>query len=314
MRGAVVSSHTLAQENSSQTLQSGGSALKSCLAGFFAAAGAQPGILFSPLTILVGGIGAGVRVFDGRARQPGIQGKRPRGFLDSDDVPTAATAAVPGSINAASLACAYHSGTSLLSCIRVGETEAKRAGAAGRQSLLEQLAGRGTQALGEGALRRAFLAEFGAAAQGNMALADLTTSPEVDHQALEAKDEFRVPWAEEGQSTASNLGEQHISIAADGSGLFVALSFWNLPEHCALQDYQVHLPASAVPVLRGVTRPIPGLPIASPCDLRLLRGTEGQLIGVEASRNLSINSQAMPEFGVYRDPQTKVASIRRSEA
>jgi gamma-glutamyltranspeptidase/glutathione hydrolase len=52
-------------------LAKGGTAIDAVLAGYFAAAGAYPGVLLGPVTLLLGGTGSGDRAFDGRVGQPG---------------------------------------------------------------------------------------------------------------------------------------------------------------------------------------------------------------------------------------------------
>ena len=60
-----------AEEAAQHILAEAGTAADALIAGFFAAAGARPGVLFSPVQTLIAGPGVGARAFDGRARQPG---------------------------------------------------------------------------------------------------------------------------------------------------------------------------------------------------------------------------------------------------
>ena len=112
-RALAMSNDPIAEEAAIAQLSQGGSAVGAVLAGFFAAAGGYSGVLLSPLTILVAGIGTGGRAFDGRLRQPGLGTKRPRGFLPEEAIPSAARIAVPASVAAAAVANAYDGAKSL---------------------------------------------------------------------------------------------------------------------------------------------------------------------------------------------------------
>ncbi|HET9960276.1 MAG TPA: hypothetical protein VFQ61_37555, partial [Polyangiaceae bacterium] len=101
IRHAVAASDSIAEQAATERLAAGGSAVTAVLAGFFAVAGARPGVLLGPMSILVAGVGQGARAFDGRVRQPGLGAKRPRGILDGSEVPEAAQVAVPGALGAA---------------------------------------------------------------------------------------------------------------------------------------------------------------------------------------------------------------------
>ena len=87
----------------------GASALGTALWGYLCAAGAYPGVLLSPLSILLMGFGA-KRAVDGRVRQPGLGTSRPRGFRAEEEIPGAARVGVPGSLAALFVAFSYDEG------------------------------------------------------------------------------------------------------------------------------------------------------------------------------------------------------------
>src|SRR5687768_17130658 len=119
VRAVAISNDPVAEEAAQSHLTAqGGSAVGAVLTGFFAAAGAYSGVLLSPLTVLVGGIGTGGRAFDGRVRQPGLATNRPRGFLPEETIPTAARVGVPMTVAAAAVAYAYDGGKSLGSLVK----------------------------------------------------------------------------------------------------------------------------------------------------------------------------------------------------
>src|SRR6187455_1775853 len=106
-RAEALATDELAQEAARAELAQSKSAVAAVAAGYFAAAGRYPGVLLAPLTLLVAGVGAGGRVFDGRLRQPGIGAKRPRGLLPGQEVSRAARVALSTSVAALSVALAY---------------------------------------------------------------------------------------------------------------------------------------------------------------------------------------------------------------
>ena len=104
------------------------------IAGFLAAAGSRPGVLLSPVQILIAGPGVGVRAFDGRARQPGAGVRRPRGFVRGQEVPAAAHAAVPASISALALLHAHHGELSFARLADDGAAIARSMGSSEREA------------------------------------------------------------------------------------------------------------------------------------------------------------------------------------
>ena len=122
-------------------LLAGGSAVGAVLSGFFAACRAYAGILVGPLSLLVAGVGSGVRAFDGRLRQPGLGTRRPRGFLSEGEIPAAARVAVPQSIAAAVVAHAYDRGGPISEVLKRGIRQAKQVGSEARAEVLQNIRG-----------------------------------------------------------------------------------------------------------------------------------------------------------------------------
>jgi hypothetical protein len=86
----AVGSDDTAREAAQAYLDAGGDAVGAAVSGFFAAAGASPGVLFGAVGLIVAQVGMGVRAFDGRERQPGLGQRRARGLAPGDAVPAAA--------------------------------------------------------------------------------------------------------------------------------------------------------------------------------------------------------------------------------
>lgn len=295
-----------AQEASLLALGGQGNALFAALSGFFAAAGASPGVLFSPVSLLVGGLGAGTFCYDGRARQPGREAKRPRGF--EGEVPLSARVAVPGSLWALSVACAFHPGTSLLAASRVGVSAAKSLGAKNRAWLIDVSAGLGAKFLSEPRLRKELLVQFGPPEQGNWGPPDLVASPDIQKlpvPSFENDDALTLPWQmTETQSVnlleGEEWGRSHCIVVVDAAGLFVALSYRDLPGTVSLDEFEINMPAFAVPVLRGVPRVTPGEALLTPAELYLDRDETGAICATRA-----IPTPGEPGLRIVRDAGTK---------
>ncbi len=318
-RTGARSTHAVAEEVAQETATSGGSALKAALAGFFGAAGADPGVLLGPVTLLVGGVGVGARAFDGRCLQPGWEGKRPRGFVAEEGIPHSAYAAIPGSIWALSVCCGYHSGVSLAACVRSGISIARKAGAARRAEILELVGALGPRIFLHPPVREAWIAQFGPVEGGMVQPQDLAPKQELDRELLEQAGELTAPWAtpepqssSPGSKWSSRLGNdstldavagvEHGLVAADQHGMLVALSFRILPGKARLGDFEVTVPLLGVPVRRGVTRIAPRTPLPVAFGAALRR--QGAHF-VSARAGGGDSSEPRPEAALYRDPASR---------
>lgn len=306
-RFAALASSQVAREAAEEICESRGSAMQAALTGFFASAAQDPGVLFSPVSLLVGGLGAGVFAYDGRCRQPGREAKRPRGFVEASEVPATARVAVPGSVAALAVACAFQAGTTLLSCVRPAVQAAKSAGHKERAALLELVASLGATCLQEPQVKRAFLSQFGAVEQGTIAAADLGPPADVQNRVERGEAEFLLPWASEG-TVSEHMGEAHGILAVDAKGLFVALGYRSLPAGETLAGFDITLPSLAAPVMRGVTRVAPGSSLPAPVDLRIGLSDTGRFERVSAQ--VRPGAQKME---LYRDPETQEVSVPRTE-
>ncbi len=279
-RSRALASNPNAQEAAEGVLSAGGGALQAALTGYFVAAGHDPGVLLAPLTLLVGGVGAGVFAYDGRCRQPGRDAKRPRGFLPEDEVPVEAYVAASASVSALATAVAFHPGTSLLSCARPGVQVAKSMGAKGRAQILEHVATLGATAFLENSVKKAFLSQYGVLEQGAITHTDLATPEGLNPPAVESENDWYPSWGSASVDTSLPFGGGHGIIAGDARGLFVALAYTELSDEIMLEPFEVALPRLAQPVLRGVPRINPGSSIGTPQKVFLEKGARGSLRGV----------------------------------
>lgn len=288
-------------------LVDGASALSAVTAAFFALAGERPGVLLAPLTLIVGGVGQGSRVFDGRPRQPGVGEKRPRGFLQSDAVPGAARLAVPMSVAALAVASAYQGGLSLASPARAGAAIAKKAGSARRAALLTFVAEAGGNVLGHPGVSRTLLANFGPAEGGTLGPRDLEASASLDSQPAQDGRVLRPPWHDVAPSSSYGTHgaiEARRGIAAvDASGTFAVLHFVELGNVLRVEEFDVAIPALGAPVMRGEERTPVGSAISLGAPLSLERDDAGRIAVGRVQTDLGT-------LEVTRDAETKLARSR----
>jgi hypothetical protein len=298
-RALCVSSHEVAAEYGARSLETRDSALEAVLTGFFAAAAAEPGVLFGPLALLAGGTGEGARAYDGRVRQPGLLGKRPRGYLSGQEPPAAARVAVPTGISALAVSTSYHGDVSWAAACRPGISLARQEGAAGRAELLNHVAGLGARALSEASVARAWMSQFGPVQEGQVTAGDLKARAGLDLLASADGARLGLPWPAPSEPDANQGGKTHAIVAVDARGLFVALTFTALSSPLELAGYQVTVPQCAEPVFRGVSRLAPGTPLGGVLPVWLVREA-GAIVRVEAELGAG-----RARLCLYRDRETR---------
>jgi len=317
-RALAISNDPIAEEAAVAQLGQGGSAVGAVLAGFFAAAGGYSGVLLSPMTILVAGIGTGGRAFDGRLRQPGLGTKRPRGFLPEETIPPAARIAVPGAVAAAAVANAYDGAKSLGSLVKHGILRAERAGADGRAEVLGRVRSAGQVAFTEQAFTRPFLRVAGPSEGGLVTLSDLGTINDIDHAAstrhVADSDFLEAPWTETSatQPLPAELGIGAVVCAVDVRGVFAAVAYFRPSDGLEIDDLALLAPYVAVPTQRGVTRQAPGSPLPAPAPIAVRCNADGVPVEVCAepgSRALHIGSP--PRLSIVRDPVSREVTSQR---
>lgn len=244
-------------------LAKGGSAIDAVVAGYFAAAGAYPGVLLGPVTLLLGGTGSGDRAFDGRVRQPGKNAKRPRGTLPGQEPPAAARVGVPCSVPALAVALGYGAQSTLGRLVQSGVALARERGAERRAAVLTRVGEVGALAFSEPELSRALVRAFGAPNGGLLTPSDFSAPESLDFAAERQPGLLVAPWAVDAQSAFA----RGVAVSAiDVSGMFVAAAFECQPEGLYVDELELSAPLLAVPTLRGVPRLAPGssIPAAAP--------------------------------------------------
>ncbi len=258
-----------------RAFQAGGNSVDAVLAGFFVAAAMAPNVLFSSVVVLVAGVGAAPRLIDGRACQPGLEHKRPRGLRPDELVPPQARASVPRSLGALALLHAYGGKRPLSAAVRPAVAAAKKAGAPRRARVLERIARSGAATLTHSNVERALIGNFGPIAGGLLTAADLAAA---------RPDDRRLAWVEpntlmtvarcpalEGADDGRPRRPAHVMVAADPNGRLCALAYCPDPEALVVPELELSLSAEGVPVRRGVARVTPQTPLASAAPLAIAR-------------------------------------------
>lgn len=301
LRALARSSDPACEAAAGEELTKGGSAVDAVLAGYFAAAGAYPAVLFGPVTLLVGGTGSGDRAFDGRVRQPGKGAKRPRGTLPGEEPPLAARVGVPSSVPALAIALGYGGTATLGRLVQAGVALARERGAERRAAVLSRVGEVGALAFSEPELSRALVRAFGAPNGGLLTPADFARPEQLDAPATRVEERLTAPWAEEAK--APFLRGATVS-AVDVNGLFVAAAFECQPEALYVEELELSAPLLAVPTLRGVPRTAPGAALPAPAPIWITHDEGGGALEVWAAP-----SARSPE-----DSDAKRIGIRRSAA
>jgi gamma-glutamyltranspeptidase/glutathione hydrolase len=309
-RSVAVADDPIVSEAAEDVLLNGGSALGAVIAGFFAAVGAQSGVLLSPVTVLAAGAGMGARAFDGRCRQPGLGTKRPRGFKDGEEIPLAARVAVPASLMAALVALAYDEQAKVSRLVKTAIKRARDSGADGRAELLERVRAVGAAAVSESSFVRPLMHAGGEASGGLITSTDLRSITNVDGAATYIeKDGSRfavAPWIDEAanETLTDDWGTGHAVCAIDVRGLFAALSYRRVMNGILVEELELEAPPIAVPVLRGVTRVTPGSPIPAPAPLAIRFDDAGAPLEILAapSGRSSLDALTSPKLRIRWDP------------
>jgi len=316
---AVLGNDPVAEEAAEDFMTASGSAVGAVLAGFFAAAGAYAGVLLGPVSLLVGGIGQGVRAFDGRLRQPGLGTKRPRGFTVDEPIPDAARVGVPAGVAAVLVAYAYDGGQSLGSVLRAGVRRAERSGAPARARLLGRIRAVGAGALAEAGFTRALLRVAGPSEGGLLTPSDFARIPDVDVPALERPGWGGIvaepPWSRKLAQLGepARLGIGYAVCAVDARGVLAALCYRRVDAGLDVGELEVEAPLCAVPVRRGVARYAPGMPLPAPAPIGLYRERAHDPImeALACPAALALADEPAASLRLRRDPATLEVDLVR---
>jgi len=330
IRGAAAAaSDSSAAAAAQAVIEAGGSAVDAVIAGFFGAAGAHPGVLFAPAIALVAGFGAGGRVFDGRAAQPGRGAPRPRGFVDDAGIPGGAYVAVPRSISMLMLLSSYLGKGSLGELARDGVTAAEAGGATARADLIRKVGAGGVLALRTTEVSRALLAVGGTVAGGALTAEDIDEAAPGEAEATATTlgegasaitvytPPFPVPLdagilgnARERSPTGAERGDSEAIVACDSRGLYAAIAYDPARGGVAVPGLEVTLGRWAVPVRRGVTRLAPGtlLPAPAPVAIAVRNGGFAAAVGLPGRQRIEIDLVAELVRGAAME--TALADLR----
>jgi gamma-glutamyltranspeptidase/glutathione hydrolase len=303
LRSLARSNDEACEAAAAEQLTRGGSAIDAVLAGYFAAAGAYPGVLLGAVTLLLGGTGSGERAFDGRVRQPGVNAKRPRGTVEGATPPAAARVGVPCSVPALAVSLGYGAHATLGRLVQPGVALAKERGAERRAAVLSRVGQVGALAFSEPEVSLALVRAFGPPNGGLVTPADFAHPQNLDIPATRVDRDgapvLTAPWAE---VVATAPGRGTVVTAVDINGLFAAASFDTLPEALPLDELELACPTLAAPTLRGVPRVTPGTPLPAPAPLWITfdaTGSAGELWA--APNSLTPLATAGRRLGIRRN-------------
>jgi hypothetical protein len=331
----AVGNQPVAVQAAQEFLLSGGSAVGAVLSGFFAACGAYAGVLLGPLSILVAGIGSGVRAFDGRLRQPGLGTKRPRGFLSEGEIPMAARIAVPQAISAAVVAHAYDRGGPIAEVLKRGIRQARQVGSEARADILQSIRGQGARVLSSPSVARPLLHVAGISEGGLLTSADLAAISDLDVTASmhpNVANWYEAPWAEEDPSRSPTAESDQVSdavadpqarrthlsgdsllmvlTAVDSRGVFAGAAYEWTTSGIAIDGLDLEAPACAIPVMRGITRTSPGCPIPAfvPIAIQVVSGQPVSIVCDPRVRRLDGRGLTQSQLRIVRDPATRIVT------
>lgn len=276
-RCIVAASDDVALEAAEEAVTNGHSPLGVVVSSYLALAGHYPGVLWGPLGVLVHGLGVS-RCFDGRLRQPGVGVKRPRGYTPGETIPGAALIPAAQVVPALFVALSYDDERRYSELFKSGLAAAKRVGATRRGALLTRIKELGARAFMDPALHRPLL-HAGSAAEGGLLGAkdfEPPVSIDVPTQQTSGPGETQVtfPWE---RLTEPTLGLEAGYVAAlDRRGVGVLLRYERAVVGEAVADWELLLPRSASPVLRGVTRTRPGQELAFHWSGHVIGSNEGK--------------------------------------
>lgn len=312
IRGARASgSQPAAAEAAQAVLDAGGGAVDATIAGFLAAAGADPGVLLGPAVGLVAGFGTGARAFDGRAAQPGRGAARPRGLVGDAIVPDAARVAVPRSIGMLVLLHTYRGRATLHDLARAGVAAAESAGAKQRAALVRKVGQAGVLALRAPEVTRALLAAGGAVAGGILTAADLEeTAPREMEATASVIGGGLTVYAPPFAAADEAGGDAEVVVACDQRGVLAAIAYVPARGGVTLAELEIELGRHAVPVRRGVTRLAPGtaLPMAAPVAIAVQTGGFAAAVGLPGRPALDV--RALAELTTGAALETALAELR----
>jgi hypothetical protein len=257
--------------------EAAGTAVDAVIAGVLAIAARNPAVLLGACAVLVGGMGEGRLVVDGRARQPGLGAPRPRGFVEGAIIPDAARIAAPGLPAALVLAHAGRGERTLNELSRVALASAGTLGAVDpkRVESIRAFGREGAGFIRGGAVRAALLAATARSVGGTLTEDDLAAvRPDiVPARTLEisARTWSLVPFERAFDEGSAEEDSEPVAIVAavDARGAMAIASVSLARASLSLDAVGLAAPLVARPVMRGVTREKAGspLPLVAPVGI-----------------------------------------------
>jgi hypothetical protein len=253
-----------------------GNAVDAVCTGLLVACARDASVAFGSVSLLVAGFGMSPRRIDGRVLQPGNRAKRPRGFRESEAVPSAAYVANPRLFatvgTALTLAGRSTYAAATAPALAACSDEARR-------GVLEAFAALGPALFQKRSIAEELRAAAGPAVGGSLCDDDFTVlAPSFTDFAVSTDDTFAVPAL--APSAVEDGAVEWIG-ARDATGLMCLASFERAKVGHEILALGLVAPRVALPVRRGVQRvdPTVALGLLPPARAAV---DGGQLAAVEA--------------------------------
>jgi hypothetical protein len=287
MKGAATSNVEAASIAASQALNasrlSHGSVADALVAATFALCALDASLFLSSASFLIAGPGVGTSSFDGRAKQPGLGGRRPRGFIASQSPTNAAKIAVPG---LPPVLLAMHAGRgnhTLSELAQIGLSSAENFARidSNRAVLLKAFAKERSMIFApnhESGLRNSLLLAASPTQGGMLTDSDIDdlrcnvtdANPELRGSLTPDCDAILLDFGRDELDAEADALDRQIVVAVDARGVFGAGIFVRCSDTLDL-GVGFSAPLWAVPKLRGVRHIAAGSTLASPSSIALIR-------------------------------------------
>jgi gamma-glutamyltranspeptidase/glutathione hydrolase len=204
--------------------------------------------------------------------------------------------------------------------VKAGIRRARDSGADARAEALERVRSVGAGAISEAAFTRALQHAGGESGGGVLTATDLRS---IDH--LDAAAETReqggarwvvAPWAftDVSDPVPEELGTGHAVCSVDVRGAFAVLCYRRVRSGISVDELEMDAPPIAVPVLRGITRVAPGMPLPSPAPIAIRVDAAGaplEAVAAPAAAAPTADALASARLRIRWDASTRRAEVVR---
>ena len=115
-----------------------------------------------------------------------------------------------------------------------------------------------------------------------------------------------------GDASSSTGSLLMVLAAVDNRGVFAGAAYSWTSNGIAIEELDLEAPASAMPVMRGVTRIAPGCPIPSfvPIAIQVSAGRPVAIVCDPRGQRLDADAIARAQIRITRDPNTRIVTTQ----